>query len=101
MEPDTTKPLSKEEEFLLSRQKEILSSQETHNQYLDFLLEKLPTQISKNLDDNIDLLQAMERRIDQRLTKNNISPNVAKVGMYLKIICCLGIKDPNVKEVIS
>lgn len=86
--------LSKEDEFLLSRKKEILANVETKNQFLDFLIEKLPKDILKNFDDNIDLLQALERRTTLRLTVNNIPPNVAKVGMYLKLVCFLGMKDP-------
>lgn len=86
--------LSKEDEFLLSRKKEILANVETKNQFLDFLIEKMPKDILKNFDDNIDLLQALERRATLRLTVNNIPPNVAKVGMYLKLICFLGMKDP-------
>ncbi len=85
--------LSKEDEFLLSRKKEILTNVETKNQFLDFLIEKMPKDILKNFDDNIDLLQALERRATIRLTVNNIPPNVAKVGMYLKLICFLGMRD--------
>lgn len=86
--------LSKEDEFLLSRKKEILASAETKNQFLDFLLEKLPKQILTNFDDNIDLLEALNRRATLRLTVNNVPPNVHKVGMYLKIACYLGMKAP-------
>lgn len=86
--------LSKEDEFLLSRKKEILANVETKNQFLDFLIEKLPKEILKNFDDNIDLLQALERRATIRLTVNNVAPNVAKIGMYLKLICFLGMKAP-------
>jgi len=86
--------LSKEDEFLLSRKKEILANVDTKNQFLDFLIEKMPKDILKNFDDNIDLLQALERRATLRLTVNNVPPNVAKVGMYLKLICFLGMKSP-------
>lgn len=86
--------LSKEDEFLLSKKKEILASADTKNQFLDFLIEKLPKDILKNFDDNIDLLQALERRATLRLTVNNVAPNVAKVGMYLKLVCYLGMKAP-------
>lgn len=85
--------LSKEDEFLLSRKKEILANVETKNQFLDFLIASLPKNILNNFDDNIDLLQALERRATIRLTVNNVPPNVAKVGMYLKLICYLGMKD--------
>lgn len=85
--------LSKEDEFLLSKKKEILASVETKNQFLDFLIEKFPKDTLKNFDDNIDMLQALERRTTLRLTVNNIPPNVSKVGMYLKLVCFLGMKS--------
>lgn len=92
--------LSKEEEFLLTRRDEILASNENNAKFLDFLLKQLPPTILKNFDDNIDLLRALEHRTIDKLTIGKTPPNSSRVGMYLKLVCYLGIRDAP-KEIIE
>jgi len=89
----SSKQLTKEEEFLLTRRDEILASNETNAKFLDFLLEQLPPNILKNFDDNIDLLRALEHRTINKLTIGKTPPNSSRVGMYLKLVCYLGIRN--------
>lgn len=96
----SAKQLTKEDEFLLARKEEILAGAETNNKFLDFLLEQLPSNILKNFDDNIDLLKALEHRTIAKLTIGKTPPNSSRVGMYLKLLCYLAIRDAP-KEMIE
>lgn len=71
------------EEYLKQKQEEIKKQQEILNKKLDGIF---TTDQIKTLENEIDIIYAIELLITKQLKTIEIDPNVQKVGMYVKLI---------------